>query len=236
MSTADPGATSTPPTGSWLMTWPAGTVALNAWVTVPTVKPAPVRAVAAAAWVMPTTSGTATGSGPLETTMSTADPGATSAAAAGFWLMTCPAGTVPLKASVAVPTARPAPVSAASAAACVRPTTSGTAIWTGSGPLETVRFTAKPGMASVAASGFWLMTCPAGTVSLKASVTVPTARPAPVRAASAAACVMPTTLGTVTCPGSGPLETVRFTADPGAAMVPATGSCAVTCPAGAVAS
>jgi hypothetical protein len=48
-ATADPGATEAPAAGFWLMTLPAGTVALLAVVTVPRVSPAPVIAVVAAA-------------------------------------------------------------------------------------------------------------------------------------------------------------------------------------------
>ena len=94
-------------------------------VTVPTTRPAPVIAVSAAACVRPTTFGTATGAGPVETTRSTAVPAATLAPASGLWLITLPAGTVPLEDVVTVPTTRPAPVIAVSAAACVRPTTFG---------------------------------------------------------------------------------------------------------------
>ena len=66
------------------MTEPAGTVALDAVVTVPTVKPALVMAVVAAACVRFTTFGTATSGGPVETTKATAAPGALCVPAAGF--------------------------------------------------------------------------------------------------------------------------------------------------------
>jgi hypothetical protein len=57
------------------MTVPAGTVALDAVVTAPTVSPAmPVMSVVASAWVWPTTGGTVT---PEETTRSTALPAGT---------------------------------------------------------------------------------------------------------------------------------------------------------------
>ena len=58
--TALPEATLAAAAGFWLITWPAGTVALLWVVTVPTVRLAPVIAVEAAAWVMPTTFGTVT--------------------------------------------------------------------------------------------------------------------------------------------------------------------------------
>jgi hypothetical protein len=65
------------------MTAPAGIVALGDVVTVPTVKPAPVIAVVAAACVSDTTFGTAT-FGPDEITSAIAVPAATCAPAAGF--------------------------------------------------------------------------------------------------------------------------------------------------------
>src|SRR4051794_14297366 len=119
------------------MTDPDGTVVLDAVVTVPMTRPAFVIAVVAAACVRPTTFGTATCGGPDETTRETALPLATCVAAAGVWLMTDPDGTVVLDAVVTVPTTRPAFVIAVVAAACVRPTTFGTA--TCGGPDETTR-------------------------------------------------------------------------------------------------
>ena len=66
------------------MTAPAGTVVLDAVLTVPTVRPALPRAVVAAAWVRFTTFGTATDGAPDDTTRATALPGATSVPAPGF--------------------------------------------------------------------------------------------------------------------------------------------------------
>src|SRR3982751_243959 len=109
------------------MTDPAGTVALDAVVTVPTTRPAFVIAVDAAACVRPTTFGTGTCGGPDETTSDTALPTATCVAAAGVWLMTDPVGTIALDAIVTVPTVRPAFTIAVDAAACATPTTFGTA-------------------------------------------------------------------------------------------------------------
>ena len=83
-------------------------------------------AVVAAACVSPTTFGTVTGAGPVDTTMLTADAGATLAPASGLWLITLPDGTVALCWVVTVPSVSPAPVIAVVAAACVRPTTLGT--------------------------------------------------------------------------------------------------------------
>jgi hypothetical protein len=101
-------------------------VVLEAVVTVPTASPAPVIAVVAAACVSPTTFGTNTGGGPVETTRLTADPEATEVPATGVSLITSPGGTVVLAAVVTVPTVSPAPVIAVVAAACVSPTTFGT--------------------------------------------------------------------------------------------------------------
>jgi hypothetical protein len=96
---------------------------------------------------------------------------------------------------VTVPTTRPAFVIAAVAAVCVRPTTFGTA--TCGGPDDTTRSTSLPAETCVPDSGDWLITEPAATVVLDCVVTVPTTRPALVIAVVAAACVRPTTSGTV---------------------------------------
>src|SRR5271165_567282 len=176
--TADPVLTSVPATGLSLITLPEGTVLLDAVVTVPTTKPAPVIAVIAAACVCPTTLGTATCAGPDEITRLTADPTLTSVPATGLSLITLPAGTVLLDALVSVPTTKPAPVIAVIAAACVCPTTLGTA--TCAGPDEITRLTADPTLTSGPATGLSLITLPAGTVLLDALVTVPTTKPAPV--------------------------------------------------------
>ena len=107
-----PRATLMPATGLWLMTLPAGTVALVAWVIVPTVRATPWIAVIAAAWVKLTTLGTRTlvgGAVPEDTTKSTGLPRATLMPATGLWLMTLPAATVALVAWVMVPMVKPAP-------------------------------------------------------------------------------------------------------------------------------
>src|SRR5918911_1156342 len=119
---------------------PAGTEVLDAVVMAPTARPAEVIALSAAACVSPTTFGTATCGGPDETTSATAVPMTTSVPAAGFWLITDPAGTVVLDAVVIAPTVSCALVIALVAAACTRPTTSGTV--TCGGPDETTSATA----------------------------------------------------------------------------------------------
>jgi hypothetical protein len=125
-ATADPLATLVAAAGFSLMTLPEATVLLDWVVTVPVVNPAAVSAALAAACVSPTTFGTLTGAGPLETTSVTADPVATLVAAAGFSLMTLPEATVLLDWVVTVPTVNPAPVMAVLATAWVSPTTFGT--------------------------------------------------------------------------------------------------------------
>ncbi len=64
----------------------------------PTVRPAPVSAVAAAACVSPTTFGIDTGAGPVEMTRATDEPFAALVPAAGDSLMTLPLATVALDA------------------------------------------------------------------------------------------------------------------------------------------
>ena len=203
---------------------------LEADVTVPSTKPAPVMAVVAAAWVSPTTFGTDTCPGPLETTMLTAEPTLTLVPAVGLSLITLPEATVPLEALVTVPSTKPAPVIAVVAAACVSPTTFGTDTF--AGPLETTRFTADPTLTLVPAVGVSLITFPEATVLLDAVVTVPSTNPAPVMAVVAAAWVSPTTFGTDTCPG--PLETTMFTAEPTFTLFPAVGLSLITLPAATV--
>src|SRR4051794_18151865 len=213
------------------MTDPAGTVALEAVVTAPTISPASVIAAAAAACVRPTTAGTATFSGPDDTTRVIAVPLATCVPAAGVWLMTEPDGTVLLAAVVSGPSFRPAPVIAVVAAACVRPTTSGTA--TCGSPEDTTSATGVPLATCVPAAGVWLITEPDGTVVLVAVVNGPGFRPASVIAVVAAACVSPTTFGTATC--GGPDDTTSDTALPTATWVAAEGDWLMTDPAGTVA-
>src|SRR5204863_9401924 len=111
-------------------------------------------AVVAAACAWPTTFATATSAGPLETTRLTAEPLATLVPAVGLSLMTLPAATVLLDCIVTAPTVRPAPVMALAAAACVWPTTLGTATFgprqdgscTTGGPLPP---TTRAGMAAL---------------------------------------------------------------------------------------
>src|SRR5947208_1891375 len=120
---------------------------------------------------------------PVETTRSTAEPLAESAPAAGFWLITLPEATVVLDSCATAPTVKPAPLMALVAAACVWPTTFGTATGVGGGaPLETTRLTAAPLATLVPAAGLSVITLPEATVVLDCCVTVPAVRPAPVMA------------------------------------------------------
>jgi hypothetical protein len=142
-------------------------------------------AVVAAACVWPTTFGTDTFAGPVDTTMFTAEPAFTLVAAVGLSLITSPLATVLLDAVVTVPRTKPAPVMAVVAAACVWPTTFGTDTF--AGPLEITRLTAEPVFTLVLAVGFSLMTSPEVTVLLDAVVTVPMVKPTPVIAEVATA-------------------------------------------------
>src|SRR5690349_7467852 len=83
-ATALPTTTSAPAVGFWLITEPADTVVLAAFVIAPTVRPAAVIALLAAVCVRFTTFGTLTCGGPVETTSATEPPTTTSAPAAGF--------------------------------------------------------------------------------------------------------------------------------------------------------
>ena len=134
------------------MTLPAGTVLLDAVVTAPTISEALVIAVDAAPCVRPMTLGTEACAGPDDTTSATELPLATCVPPAGFWLITDPAGTIALAELVIVPTLRPAFVIDVVAAACVKPTTFGTAIC--GGPDETTSATVVPVATCVAAAGF----------------------------------------------------------------------------------
>jgi len=215
-----------PALGLSLITLPDATVELLAVVTVPTASPAAMMADVAAAWVSPTTLGTVTGAGPVETTRLTAEPELTLVPALGLSLITLPDATVELLAVVTVPTTSPAPVMAVVAAAWVSPTTLGTE--TCAVPVETTRLTAEPELTLVPALGLSLITLPDATVELLCWVTVPTASPAPVMAVVAAAWVSPTTLGTETC--AAPVETTRLTAEPELTLEPALGLSLITSP------
>src|SRR5262249_2951514 len=192
-----PPAALDPPVGVWLMTMPAAIVVLGENVTL-TVKPAAVRFVVAVACVWPTTFGTVTGGGPLETTRPTDDPTSTDVPAAMLWLMTMPDGTVVLLWNVIGAPTKPASLRALSASPWVpmlpsgAPTTAGTIV-----PSEITRSTGEFGGSVVPARGLDAITRPIGIVGLFAVVTTPTRRPAVTMAVVAAACVRPTTPGTV---------------------------------------
>jgi hypothetical protein len=215
--TEDPALTCVPAAGLSLITLPIGTVLLDALVVVPTISPAVVIAVVAAACVCDTTFGTDT---PDEMTKLTDDPPLAAVPAAGFWLITLPMATLALDALVVVPTTRPAPVMAVVAAACVSFTTFGTAT-----PEEITKLTEDPALTCVPAAGLSLITLPIATVLLDALVVVPTTSPAPVIAVVAAACVCDTTFGTDT-----PDEMTKLTDDPPLAAVPAAGFWLITLP------
>ena len=182
----------------------AGTTLLSVALTVPSTRPASLNIVSAAVSVKPVTSGTTTcAGGPLEICRLTVDPGSTSIPALGVVPTMLPAATVGLFAVVDAPTAKPAVVKAVSAAARVKPVTSGTTTCAG-GPLEICRFTVDPGLISIPTLGVVPIMLPAATVGLFAVVDAPTAKPAAVKAVSAAARVKPVTSGTGTRLGTLP--------------------------------
>jgi hypothetical protein len=205
---------------------PTGTAELLAIVTVSTTRPAPVIDAIAAACVRPTTLGTATGAGPVLTEIFTADPVATFVPATGLSAITLPEGMVELLAVVTLPMTRPAIAIALVATACVAPTTFGTSTF--AAPLDTTKLTAEPDATLVPGAGLSEITIPEAIVALDCVVTVLTARPAPVIALIAAACVAPTTFGTDTF--AEPLETIKLTAEPEVTLVPATGLSEITSP------
>src|SRR5271163_3029212 len=98
--TAEPTATLVPAVGVSLITLPETTVVLDAMVTTPTLRPAPVSAAEAVDWVSPTTAGAATVGGPVEITRFTGLPLPTLAAAAGLWVITTPLATEALDCEV----------------------------------------------------------------------------------------------------------------------------------------
>src|SRR6476661_8711238 len=112
--------------------------------------------------------GTETLAGPVDTTIFTADPTFTCVPAVGLSLITLPAATVLLDAVVTVASTRPAFVMDVVAAACVMPTTFGTA--TLPGPVDTTMFAHDPAFPCVPAVGLSLITLPAATVLLDAVV------------------------------------------------------------------
>src|SRR5438067_4028180 len=197
IATLLPPAASDPPVGVWLMTLPAATVVLAAVVT-DTVKPAPVNDAVAAACVCPTTFGTDTGGGPLDTTRFTAVPTSTVSPLTGLWLITTPAGTVVLLCCVIVPTTSPfsrmmlIAVFAVFASPSGTPTTIGVIV-----PSEIVRSTGELAGSTVPSSGFTNITVPMWNSVLLAEPTVPTVSPAFRIAVVAAASVRPFTGGTV---------------------------------------
>src|SRR6266542_2235531 len=89
--------------------------------------------------------------------------------------------------------------------------------------VEIVRFTAEPGATAVPPDGFWTCTVP-GSTQLSVDPTVPTARPVAVMAFAAKDRSKLSTFGTLQ------VETVMFTAEPGATAVPPDGLCDRTVP------
>src|SRR5262245_15420159 len=132
--------------------------------------------------VAPTTSGTITNGGPVETTRITVEPTATVAPAAGACETMWAAGTV-IEDCVVCPamgsSTSPCPSTAALAAGYSSPITPGTKT-VDPDPDDTTRLTAEPSGTVVPATGACEMTTPAGTVAEGAVVTEPRTNPAPL--------------------------------------------------------
>ena len=107
--------------------------------------------------------------------------------------------------AVTVPRVSPAAVMLPVAVASDWLTTDGTTV-----PTVTVTVTVLPNGRSVPAAGFWRMTVPTAAVVLL-PLTEAATKSAPVRAATAAACVRPTTCGTATLTAPPPAATFKVT-------------------------
>jgi len=162
--------------------------------------------------------GTATGHGPLDRVSVTVEPCCTPVPAAGLRLITPPADTVLLHTVFCWHTRLAATIAAQFVAA-------GTI--TGHQPLDKVSVTVEPGCTSVPATGDWLITSSAGTVSLQ---TVFSAHTRPVASISSQLVAS----GTITALGHDPLDRDSVTVEPGMAIVPAAGDWLITCPAATV--
>src|SRR5664280_531785 len=113
--------------GDVVMTWPAGTVSLNPWLTAPTLSREAINRCSASACVRPMSWGTAYRSGPCDTVRVTVVPRLTSRPAGGSPARTTPAWTFSLN-DLTTLASRWARVSAFSAIRLVEPTTLGTAV------------------------------------------------------------------------------------------------------------
>ena len=144
-ATRAPGATCTPSAGVLLITTPFATVSLGFSVTWPTDNFASEIAARAAASDRPTSCGTATPTGPLDTTRSTALPRAGVAPAAGVWPRTVPSAAAS-DFRVTVPSRSPAASIERCAAATEPPTTPGTVAGVGAGaaPVPVSATAARP--------------------------------------------------------------------------------------------
>src|SRR6476469_9655864 len=141
--------------------------------------------------------------------------------------MTTPAGTVGCDVVVTTPTFRPAPASVEAAFSCVLPITFGTV--TEFDPSETVIVMGDPRTALAPTFGDCAITWPAGAGFVVNAIDC---RKSPMVeiAVCAAACVCPTTFGTVTM--TGPLDTTKLTGVPGSTTWPPSGFWPMTFPAG----
>ena len=179
------------PVGSCATTWSSGAL-LSTFARL-TPKPALCSCALALVNVRPTTYGTETGVGPLETLIRTREPWTTIVPAGGSWPVTV-LGGLPEWTEKIFGTS-PASLSALSASVASLPMTSGTSTF--GFPFETVISTVLFFAARKPATGLWSMTRPAFTVSLGRRVTWAT-RPASSIFATASPSASGTTFGTAT--------------------------------------
>ena len=148
-----------PATGAWLITLPAGTVALFALVTAPTVNPTPVIVDCAVAWSIPTTLGTVTSPGPSDRVNDTGLFSGARAPPPGLWLMTCPLGAGEF-ATLIVPTASPAAAIAPCAGTDVNPITLGTVVMFATVTTTDAEVAVLPAASCATALRLWLPSAP----------------------------------------------------------------------------
>src|SRR5262245_20633724 len=207
--TAVPAGRAEPPAGFWLMIDPAGTAALFANVTAPSVKPDARMLALPSACASPTTAGTMPGAaGPSDTIRFTAPPGAMVPPGSGLCVTMVFAAKSGSFTNVMAPTTSASPARSIAAAATVRSCTSGM-----SGPSDMTSVTALPGGTPMPASGFVPIATPFAIVRLFWVETTLTESPAALMAAIAAACDSPATFGmavpTTTPPGAATFASVN---------------------------
>ena len=195
--TAEPFATVLPLAGLCASTVPGSSSTVSLSVTLPTRSPADSIALRAFSSVSPTTSGTSTCSGPLETRSVTVLPRSIRLPCGGEVSTTRPFLTSAEKTSSTFGS-KPAARSWSSASARGSPCTSGTLA--SPGPVETVIVTVEPSGASVSGRGSCAATSSRST-SAFATRSMFTSKPRFWRICEAVASSRPITFGTTSCSG-----------------------------------